>query len=77
MQVQDKIEISKIAQVPLPQLFICCPASVLPLASIQDNCDVRPCDVGHPRGLKSSASWLTDTESFVLFPLSLVLSCHH
>jgi hypothetical protein len=45
------------------------PTSVLPLASVQDKCDIWPCGVGHPRGLKPSVSWLTDTEFFVLFPV--------
>jgi hypothetical protein len=45
------------------------PASVLLLASAHDDNDVRPCSVGHPRGLKPSVFWLTDTKSFILFPV--------
>jgi hypothetical protein len=45
--------------------------SVLPLVGEQDDRDVRSSGVGQPRGLKPSVSWLTDTESLVLFPVVL------
>jgi hypothetical protein len=67
----NKTEISKIAQVPLPQPFVCQKGSCEHIAIGQriGNHHLRPCGVGHPRGLKPSVSWLTDTKLFILFPV--------